>query len=345
MFIILLTVSLFTNCSTGKSSSTASPKSELTIAFGSCNRQLETQPIWKSVSKNKPDLWIWLGDIVYSDTEDMGKMKQDYDTQKHHPDYAPFAQETKILGIWDDHDYGINNGGKEYPKKDSSKLLLFDFLDLLQDSINMAHDGAYQSHTVSSGNLKIKILLLDTRYFRDTPHTTRASILGQKQWQWLVGELRENDADVHILASGVQILPEEHEFEKWANFGTDRTRLLQILDIMEVNNPILLSGDRHLAEVSLAPFPQSGRPIVEITSSGLTHAYTDFTSEANQYRIGQVYADKNFGLLKINKQANTVNYTIEIRTESNKKVASVDSDELSLILKQRGAKSKSGTSK
>ena len=37
-----------------------------TIAFGSCNNQGKSQEMWKHVVKNKPDLWIWLGDIIYA---------------------------------------------------------------------------------------------------------------------------------------------------------------------------------------------------------------------------------------------------------------------------------------
>ena len=329
---------LFSNCATSSSSAGDKDKSEITIAFGSCNHQWEEQPIWNEVSKSKPDLWIWLGDIIYSDTEDMKKMKADYDMQASQIDYANFANNTDIYGIWDDHDYGINNGGKEFPKKDSSKMLLFDFLNLdITDSLH-AHEGAYQSHIIKRGELDVKILLLDVRYFRDTPSVRNSSILGAKQWRWLINEFQQNNADIHIIGSGTQVLPEEHRFEKWANFGSDRTRLLQILDLMKVNNPILLSGDRHIAEMSLVALPQSGDPLLEITSSGLTHSYDSFTSEINKHRVDEVYPEKNFGILKIEKDGEYLDYSVEVRSDKNKKVLGVESFQLSDILKKRAKK-------
>jgi len=45
-----------------------------TISFGSCNQHDKPQVIWKNVLRNDPDVWIWTGDIVYADTQDMSIM-------------------------------------------------------------------------------------------------------------------------------------------------------------------------------------------------------------------------------------------------------------------------------
>lgn len=36
------------------------------IAFGSCNNQDKVNRMWPHIRASKPDLWIWLGDNVYS---------------------------------------------------------------------------------------------------------------------------------------------------------------------------------------------------------------------------------------------------------------------------------------
>ncbi len=41
------------------------------IAFGSCAGQDQPQPIWEAVLAQDPQLWIWAGDNIYGDTEDM----------------------------------------------------------------------------------------------------------------------------------------------------------------------------------------------------------------------------------------------------------------------------------
>ncbi|MEL6389173.1 MAG: alkaline phosphatase D family protein [Bacteroidota bacterium] len=327
-FVIALVLSSCSSSQTSTGQAKQANKSEITIAFGSCNRPDEEQTVWNKITKNKPDLWIWLGDIVYGDTEDMAKLRSDYDLQSANADYASFSSTRDVIGIWDDHDYGVNNGGTEYPKKDSSKLELFRFLNVSKDNPAWGRDGAYQSHLYTYGDLTVKVLLLDARYFREEPHQSNSTILGQRQWQWLIGHLSQNEADVHIIASGIQVLPTDHKYEKWGNFKPERERLLNIIDQLDVNTPIFISGDRHIGEMSMVALPQSGLPILEITSSGLTHYYESFTEEKNTKRYGAPVADINFGLLSIEKNAGEINYYAEIKNGDNKSVLGINSADL-----------------
>ena len=48
------------------------------IAFGSCDNQRLKNELWKSIDENHPAAWIWGGDDVYSDTEDMKELKENY---------------------------------------------------------------------------------------------------------------------------------------------------------------------------------------------------------------------------------------------------------------------------
>ena len=261
-------------------------------------------------------------------------MKDAYDTQKTHVDYNVLRAATDVIGVWDDHDYGANNSDKYYPKKDSSKLLLFDFLDVPKDDPAWERKGAYQSYEYVEGLLTVKVILLDVRYFRDSLGTSQSTILGPAQWQWLIAELDGSTADVHIIGSGSQVLPEEHPFEKWADYPVDRQRLMQILNLLNVSHPIIISGDRHIAEMSLDTLPQSGKPILEVTSSGLTHSYTDFTEEANKHRISPVFPIKNFGVLRIEKKGGNIYYDAEIRNELNKVQYSIKNNQLTATLRK-----------
>lgn len=277
------------------------------IAFGSCSRHELPQTLWKSVQEVNPDVWIWLGDIVYGDTEDMNLLREKYNIQKNNPDYQKIRQNTKIIGIWDDHDYGLNDGGKEYPKKAESEQVLWDFLDVKADSPLRKQEGVYSSHTYHFHQYEIKVILLDGRYFRDTLQRVdgvylpnpNGEILGEAQWQWLEKELRESKADIHIIGSGIQVLSEEHPYEKWANFPKERKRLLDLLAKTEAKNTILISGDRHIGEISKLVDHRFKAPLYDITSSGLTHTWDKYSEEANKYRVGDLAVHFNFGLLEI----------------------------------------------
>jgi len=234
------------------------------ISFGSCNKQWKDQSIWHNITANDPDLWIWLGDIIYADTEDMTEMKSDYDGLKGNPSYQGLLKSTEVIGVWDDHDYGENNAGKNYQKKDSSKLLILDFLDIDRDAEVYDHPGLYQSYEYKVGDLSIKVVLLDVRYFRDDPGRQGGTILGDDQWLWLKEQLTNSDSDVHIIGGGIQFLPEDHRFEKWANYPEERTKFLDLISDSGINNPILISGDRHLAEMSMVSLANFLRKKIDI---------------------------------------------------------------------------------
>ncbi len=301
------------------------------IAFGSCNKHNKQQDLWDQILKQSPDLWIWLGDMVYGDTKDMTVLKEKYDAQNEVNEYKNFTAQVPIVGTWDDHDYGTNNGDKHYPQKAQSRDLALEFLGVDKKNEVWQRDGIYQSYTYSFNDKTIRLLLLDIRYFSDRAFKRnkkytkdpKADILGEEQWAWLTSEL-DKEEDLLLIASGTQIIPEEHRFEKWANFPTSRKRLMGLLEKETTSNIVLLSGDRHLAEIS--KFALDSKDIYEITSSGLTHSYRNFTSEPNAFRIGQVCPKRNYGTLKLTNdsiylnihQKNSLHQQVGVAFDSNK---------------------------
>lgn len=301
-----------------------------TIALGSCNRQDLPQDMWEHILVQKPQLWVWLGDNIYGDSEDMSVMKAKYMRQKYAPEYVAFRKQLPIIGTWDDHDFGVNDGGKEFGKRAESQELMLDFLDVPQDAPVRTQAGVYQSYTFGPKGKEVKIILLDSRYHRDAtvdnpdpksrylPNET-GTILGEAQWQWLEQELRSSEAQVHIIANGIQVIPEDHGYEKWANFPKERTRLLDLLRKHSVKRPVLVSGDRHIAEISKMTFPYYDYPVYELTTSGLTHSYDKVGDEPNQHRVSKLIGELNFGIIQIDWSAGAApGVRIEVRGKNEK---------------------------
>ena len=282
------------------------------IAFGSCNKHDLDQSYWQQIGAQKPDLWIWLGDIVYADTENMQRLQSLYDTQKNNSYYTSMIQQTKVFGIWDDHDYGLNDGGREFPKRDSSKLMLFEFLDVPEDDPSRNRKGAYQQYVFDHQGMKLKIILLDARYFRDAQiddpsgkkrylPNNDGTILGDSQWKWFEDQISDSDADFHIIGSGIQFLSDQHGYEMWANFPAERKRMLELLEKHNPEGCIILSGDRHIGEISKTEVSMSQGELFDITSSGLTHAYLRNSNEKepNPYRVGSLQSKRNYGIVRL----------------------------------------------
>lgn len=49
-------------------------------------------------------------------------------------DYATFVNHTPVIGIWDDHDFGINDGYKDYTYRVQSQQIFLDFMNEPEDS-------------------------------------------------------------------------------------------------------------------------------------------------------------------------------------------------------------------
>lgn len=297
------------------------------IAFGSCNKMDKPQTLWADILNASPSLWIWLGDIIYADTTDMKALAAHYKRLKTTPGYKKLRSKTQVIGIYDDHDYGKNDACKVHPLKKSSKKCLMDFLDVPMNSPLRKREGAYQSYTFGQGTQRIKIILMDTRYFRDTlkPDPTKqrrylpnetGDVLGEAQWKWLEKELRTSQANLNILCSSVQIIPDEHGYEKWGNFPNARKRLLNLIVQTKPKNLLLLSGDRHMAELSKMDLQGLPYPLYEFTSSGMTHIRSG-NSEPNKFRTGNMIVKRNFGLLKIYWVNDKPVVTMQIRGPEN----------------------------
>ena len=275
-----------------------------TIAFGSCNSHQRDQNIWGSILEHNPDLWVWLGDNIYADTENMQVMKKKYDAQKNHPQYQEFINQCMITGTWDDHDYGKNDAGKEYPEKEASQQLFLDFIGISEDSPQRDREGVYTSYLFGDGKDQIKLIILDTRYFRDPLKRenngyvpTEGTMLGKNQWKWLEEELENSNAPIHVIASSIQAIPSEHPYEKWENFPKERQKLMDLLSKHQNKHTIILIGDRHKGEISAMEI--DGNIIYEVTSSSLTHSLNKPSDEPNQFRKGKIIVDENFGLIQI----------------------------------------------
>ncbi len=309
-------------------------KSLTTIATGSCADQNQPQPIWKTVEKNAPDLFIFSGDTVYSSNVDTKPVTAQFKKLNFIYEYRDIRLKVPFMAIWDDHDYGQNDGGADNPEKEIYRSEFIKYWRYLGSAIPAQQRALYHAKVFGAKKNKTQIIMLDTRWDRtalkknteDTfkfenpePGTyprpylptdePKAQILSEDQWLWLEAELRK-PADVRFLVSSIQVIADDHNFEKWGNFPKERERLFNLLKKTKAKNTILVSGDRHMATLAKSEAP--GFPIVELTASAINRPATGRALVPDKTYIGEPYAPVNFGLIKINWEKKKV--LLEVRS-------------------------------
>jgi len=284
------------------------------LACGSCYRPTsKNKDIWGIIAASDPQLFLFMGDNVYADTQDMEKMKESYAKLLDLPSYKKFSSERPIIPIWDDHDYGANDAGADYPKKVESQQIFLDTYSFAKDHPARKQEGIYHSYLSGPEGKRLQIINLDTRYHRSALERKKigklkvyapnidpkATMLGDAQWAWLEKQL-EKPADMRIIVSSIQIITVDHGYEKWANIPAERKRFFELLKKTQTKNVILLSGDRHLSEFAQVKPEESGLDfaLTEMTSSGLTHA--NAWDHGNSHRVDDSYYNgRSYGTIDI----------------------------------------------
>lgn len=290
------------------------------IALGSCSEETQPLPIFASVAAAKPDLFLWLGDNVYGDKrpkagEDadpaLPTLRQAYEDLNLNAHFAAFNMSTPALATWDDHDYGLNDGGADFAGRELAERMFETYWG--PAALGAQHPGVYGARIFGPPGRRVQVILLDTRFFRSPlrkgepdaegrrPYVAQtdpgATMLGEAQWRWLAAELRE-PAEVRLLASSIQVLSDNHPYEAWLTMPGEQRRLFETIRTSGAKGVIVLSGDRHVG--ALYRRRQGlAYPLHELTASSLNKAFVRDHGELARTQLGRVYTPVNFGLVDI----------------------------------------------
>jgi len=297
------------------------------IAFGSCIDQTKPQPIWDTVLADRPDLFIFGGDNVYASDQPWSavRLAQAYAQQDEVPGLVRLRETVPHMAIWDDHDYGLNDGGAEFGHKSGSKAAFLRFWQIPRGDPRHAREGLYDSAMFGAEGKRVQVILLDTRWFRSALKPTddrgkpgkerylpdadpAKTMLGEAQWRWLEEQLRQ-PAELRLLVSSIQVVVEGHGWERWGNFPLERQRLYRLIADTQAQGVVFLSGDRHVGalyrEATGTPYP-----FYELTSSGITHPWRD-AAEAGPNRLGALFTQQHYGVVDIDWGAATIRLALK----------------------------------
>ena len=296
------------------------------VIIGSCHDEESDDPMLAQAATEEADLFLMLGDNVYGDSDakrryisndpDLAELREAFADLAAQPEFLAMRAAMPMLVAWDDHDYGANDAGAEFPFKDFAERINETFWD---DAVGDAatREGLYHAHTFGPEGQRTQVIVLDTRFFRSAltptddygapgkeryipaPTDDPQTMLGDAQWAWLGDQLRQ-PADVRLIASSIQVLTTDgHGYEHWNNLPAERQRLFDLIAETEANGVVFLSGDRHAAflyeDMENGPYP-----LRELTASSLNRSFREVTEERDRNQIGDGIALPNYGSVSIN---------------------------------------------
>lgn len=308
------------------------------IAFGSCADQDQPEPIWKSIEEDRPDLFLFMGDNVYADKPHQKPIAEQYRKLDQIPEYRSIRSKVPFMATWDDGDYGTPDGGADAPTRDIAKKDFLNYWNYVKNSLpldQINRGGLFHVKTIGPKNKVVQIIMLDTRYYRSPlkknpdfnqenkqmflPSTNkRDTMLGEEQWHFLEAQLRK-PANLRLVVSSVQLIANDHGFEKWGNFPLERQRFFELLKRTGARNIVVLSGDRHIGTIAKTDIKGWGT-LYEITASSLNRP-KDIQEKDVTY-VGNVASRENFGLATVDWNHHTVK--VEVRNLENKIENSVE---------------------
>ncbi len=283
------------------------------IALGSCvylNDAVSDPPksqlggdygIFDSIAAAKPDLMLWLGDNIYLRPLDFYSAQAIHDRYRQSralPELQKLWAQTAHYAIWDDHDYGPDDSDRSYRQREDS-LAAFQN-NWPNPSYGLAQTAGVFTHFEWSD---VSFILTDNRYHRapNRLNDPNKDYFGPAQWQWLKDTLSASEATFKLVALGNQILNQQTPSENMYSYTRAYQEFLDWLAQSEIPGVLLVSGDRHHAELFKLP-RQGTYPLYEWTVSPLTSkAYPPYPVETEvPIRVpGSLYKARNFGLIEV----------------------------------------------
>ena len=302
-------------------------KNNLRFAYASCmaddyrfNEVID--PMWARMEKLNPELIILNGDVVYVDSFDFVERKKAteldiwfrfIDSFNRLPLYK-WRNLKPILTTWDDHDFGTNDGDRDFSEKVAARKVFLAFFGgkNLKDVYQLETDSVYFSFTA----FKQKMLFIDDRYFRQPNKEQTVSEKyghwGEKQHNWILANI--NDANTPVwLFNGNQVFSgKDLPFKESMQTNHPEHFGIFLEDLKKAKSPVIFgSGDIHFSEIMQIPAAKIGYETFEVTSSSM-HSYSGEGWE-NSLRLPGAFTNE-FNFMLINSKYENAVLTAEVET-------------------------------
>ena len=254
------------------------PSDKFTIAFGGGAGYVPPhERMWDTIGAIDPRALLLLGDNVYIDDPKTPEMQLfHYYRRQSQPEWAKLAKKVPIYAIWDDHDFTTNDGWGG-PAIDEPKWKR-DVWKIFKDNWDNPYYGGGEKQPGCWFDFwigKVHFVLIDGRYYRESPKGKNPSMLGPAQMKWLKKTLKE-PATFTVFCTNVPVTPKVKPGSKdtWDGFDEERQRIFKFIAKEKIPGVVILSADRHRSDAYKIDTGIEGMyPLYECQSSRLTNQH------------------------------------------------------------------------
>ncbi len=300
------------------------------FALGSCtyvNDSINDRPgtpfgggyeIFGSIYQKKPDFMLWLGDNLYLREPDWNTRTGIYYRYTHSrslPELQPMLANMHHYAIWDDHDYGPNDGDRSFWNKKITEEAFNNFW--CNPNTNQTGKGGITG-TFSWNDCQF--FIMDDRWFRSpNSRTDDRTYLGSEQIEWLIDAMVFSKATFKFVCIGGQVLNPVGSKEKYSLYLEELNKLLKAIEDAKIPGVVFFSGDRHHTELTKLPRNNS-YPLYDLTCSPLLSRVNPH-DEPNYLREQRtVVREKNFGTIKVEGEPENRKMTMTIFNSKGEKL-------------------------
>ena len=291
------------------------PSDKFTIGFGGGSGYVpENERMWDTIGAIEPRALLLLGDNVYIDDPETPEMQRfHYYRRQSQPEWGKLAKTVPIYSIWDDHDFTTNDGwGGPDIEKPSWKR---DVWEIYKENWDNPYYGGGKENPgcwfdFSIGD--VHFIMIDGRYYRESPKTESPSMLGPVQMKWLKKTLADKPATFKVICTNVPMAPKVKPGSKdtWDGYSDERSAIYQFIADQKLPGVVILSADRHRSDAYKVDTEIEGMyPLFEFSSSRLTnqHVHKLIDHSLFGYNEKQSFGRVDFDLTV---EDPTVKYTI-----------------------------------
>jgi alkaline phosphatase D len=274
--------------------------------------------IFETMSKEKAAFMLWLGDAWYTRDVDYYSEWGLWYRASHDratPVIQNFLKSMPQFAMWDDHDYGPNDIGKNYILKEASRKVFNSYF--CNPSAGENGQGTYTMTTWGDAD----IFITDDRWWRSADRmkdsvngkpNPEKRVLGAQQMEWLKNSLLYSNAAFKIIAMGSQVLNPVSPFDKLADFPVEYDELMNFIKEYKINGVLFLTGDRHHSEIIKVERPGT-YPLFDITVSPLTSGTHTFggPEKNNPYRVLGIDEKQNYARFSFSGKRNERKLLVE----------------------------------